>query len=84
MTAMPRPDVSQKDCNKAPGTTAARAKANEEAASIASYIADMSDELAKLASRCDMPMLCYFLNLARAEADMRARELGGYPIDRST
>jgi hypothetical protein len=44
---------------------------------------DMSDEMAKLASRCDMPMLCYFLNLARAEADMRARELGGYPIDRS-
>jgi hypothetical protein len=30
-----------------------------------------------------MPMLCYFLNLARAEADMRARELGGYSIDRS-
>ncbi len=80
---MPRPDASQKDCSKTPGTTAESAKANEEAASIASYIADMSDELAKLASRCDMPMLCYFLNLARAEADMRARELGGYPIDRS-
>ena len=80
---MPRPDASQKDCSEPPGTTAESAKANEEAASIASYIADMSDELAKLASRCDMPMLCYFLNLARAEADMRARELGGYPIDRS-
>lgn len=40
-------------------------------------------QMAKLANRCDMPMLCYFLNLARAEADMRARELGGYPIDRS-
>jgi hypothetical protein len=43
----------------------------------------MADEMAKLASRCDMPMLCYFLTLARAEADMRARELGGYSIDRS-
>ncbi len=80
---MPRPDTSQKDCSNTPETTADSAKANEEAASIASYIADMSDELAKLASRCDMPMLCYFLNLARAEADMRARELGCYPIDRS-
>ena len=29
-----------------------------------------------------MPMLCYFFNLARAEADIRARELGGYPIER--
>jgi hypothetical protein len=80
---MPRPDASQKDYSKTPETTVDSAKANEEAASIASYIADMSDEMAKLASRCDMPMLCYFLNLARAEADMRARELGGYPIDRS-
>ncbi|MBG0793494.1 hypothetical protein IYY11_08875 [Methylocystis sp. H62] len=80
---MPRPDASQKDCSKTSGMTADSAKANQEAASIASYIADMSDEMAKLASRCDMPMLCYFLNLARAEADMRARELGGYPIDRS-
>ncbi|MGZ9086999.1 MAG: hypothetical protein ACXW3R_16020 [Rhodoplanes sp.] len=81
---MPRPDASQNDFNEPRGTTAeTAAKANEEAASIASYIADMSDEMAKLASRCDMPMLCYFLNLARAEADMRARELGGYPIDRS-
>ena len=80
---MPRPDASQKDFNEPRGTTAESAKTNEEAASIASYIADMSDEMAKLASRCDMPMLCYFLNLARAEADMRARELGGYPIDRS-
>ncbi len=80
---MPRPDASQKDFNEPRGTTAESAKINEEAASIASYIADMSDEMAKLASRCDMPMLCYFLNLARAEADMRARELGGYPIDHS-
>ena len=81
---MPRPDASQNDFNEPRGTDCGDgAKTNEEAASIASYIADMSDEMAKLASRCDMPMLCYFLNLARAEADMRARELGGYPIDRS-
>jgi hypothetical protein len=80
---MPRPDASQKKSNEPGGTTAESATAKEEAASIAAYIADMADEMAKLASRCDMPMLSYFLNLARAEADMRARELGGYPIDRS-
>ncbi|RNJ50508.1 hypothetical protein [Methylocystis hirsuta] len=80
---MPRPNVPQKNPSEPSGTTTENAKINEEAASIASYIADMSDEMAKLASRCDMPMLCYFLNLARAEADMRARELGGYSIDRS-
>ncbi len=80
---MSRPDASKIHSKKPSESTAENAKANEEAASIASYIADMADEMAKLASRCDMPMLCYFLNLARAEADMRARELGGYPIDRS-
>ncbi|MBM3561865.1 MAG: hypothetical protein FJX16_01890 [Alphaproteobacteria bacterium] len=80
---MSRPDASKSHSKELRGTTAESAKANEEAASIASYIADMADEMAKLATRCDMPMLCYFLNLARAEADMRARELGGYPIDRS-
>lgn len=79
---MPRPDASQRKSDAPPATTAESAKNNQEAASIASYIADMADEMAKLASRCDMPMLCYFLNLARAEADMRARELGGYSIDR--
>jgi hypothetical protein len=80
---MPRPNAFQKNSNGPYETTPQSAKAHEEAASIASYIADMSDEMAKLASRCDMPMLCYFLNLARAEADMRARELGGYSVDRS-
>ncbi|MGD9659011.1 MAG: hypothetical protein AB7U61_15480 [Methylocystis sp.] len=80
---MSPPDSSKTDPEEPPGTTAENAKANEEAASIACYIADMTDEMAKLASRCDMPMLCYFLSLARAEADMRARELGGYSIDRS-
>lgn len=80
---MPRPDASQRKSHKPGGAAAESVKAHEEAASIAAYIADMTDEMAKLASRCDMPMLCYFLTLARAEADMRARELGGYPIDRS-
>jgi hypothetical protein len=80
---MPRPDASQRKPDAPPATAAESAINHEEAASIASYIADMADEMAKLAGRCDMPMLCYFLNLARAEADMRARELSGYSIDRS-
>ncbi|MFO1102200.1 MAG: hypothetical protein U1E20_04765 [Methylocystis sp.] len=79
---MSRPDSSKHDSDNPRETTAEDAKANQEAASIAAYIADMTDEMAKIASRCDMPMLCYFLNLARAEAEMRARELGGYPINR--
>lgn len=80
---MSRPDASKSRSKASRGADTENAKTNEEAASIASYIADMADEMAKLAGRCDMPMLCYFLNLARAEAEMRARELGGYQIDRS-
>lgn len=79
---MPRPDIHRPISNEKAHWSADQAQAAQEAASIAAYISDMSDELSKLASRCDMPMLCYFLNLARVEADMRARELGGYAIDR--
>jgi hypothetical protein len=53
-----------------------------ETASLAAYIADMSAELATLAGRSQMPMLAYFLNLARVEAEIRSRELGGYEIKR--
>ncbi len=50
--------------------------------SIAGYIADMTAELASLAGRSQLPMLAYFLNLARVEAEIRSRELGGCFIDR--
>lgn len=80
---MARPDIHRSISNEKAHLTEEQAQAALEAASIAAYIADMSEELSKLASRCDMRMLCYFLNLARVEADMRARELGGYVIDRS-
>jgi hypothetical protein len=53
-----------------------------EAASTAGYIADMAGELAALAGRAGLPMLTYFLNLARVEAEIRARELGGPEIRR--
>jgi hypothetical protein len=38
------------------------------------YIADMSGELAALAGGIRQPMLTYFLNMARVEAEMRIAE----------
>lgn len=46
------------------------------AASLATYIAEMSAELATMAQRSDLTMLAYFLRLARVEAETRAQELG--------
>ncbi|MBI1868214.1 MAG: hypothetical protein HYS06_07975 [Methylocystis sp.] len=51
-------------------------------ASTAAYIADMCSELAELASRSQLTMLAYFLNLARVEAEMRSRDHGGFEIAR--
>ncbi|HXY59225.1 MAG TPA: hypothetical protein VEH76_11655 [Methylocystis sp.] len=45
-------------------------------ADTASYIADMSAELATLAGASGLPMLSYFLNLARVEAQICARDHG--------
>lgn len=50
-----------------------------ESAELAGYISDMTAELAKLAGDAQMPMLCYFLNLARVEADFHVR---GMPAPR--
>jgi hypothetical protein len=57
-------------------------RAAQDAASMAGYIADMASELASLASHSDLQMVAYFLNLARVEAEIRSRELGGRPIQR--
>lgn len=38
---------------------------------LASYIADISGELALLAGRARWPLLTYFLNMARVEAEAR-------------
>ena len=46
----------------------------EDAASLAAYIAEMTTELAGLAGKARLPMLAYFLNLARVEAQIYARE----------
>lgn len=54
----------------------------DETAAVASYIADMAAELARMAGGAQLPMLAYFLNLARVEADLRAREHNGVDIKR--
>jgi hypothetical protein len=51
-------------------------RAREDAAALAGYIADMASELAQLAARAEMPMVAYFLDLARVEAETRSREVG--------
>ncbi|HMK88639.1 MAG TPA: hypothetical protein VK446_03270 [Methylocystis sp.] len=48
----------------------------EDPAALASYIAEMTAALASLASEAGLPMLAYFLNLARVEAQIHARDLG--------
>ena len=54
----------------------------EDAASLAAYIAEMTAELARLAGNARLPMLAYFLNLARVEAQIYARENGAREIAR--
>ena len=54
----------------------------EDAASLAAYIAEMTAELAGLAGKAHLPMLAYFLNLARVEAQICARENGARGIAR--
>jgi hypothetical protein len=51
-----------------------QSSATEDAASLAAYIAEMAAELAGLAGNARLPMLAYFLNLARVEAQIYARE----------
>lgn len=58
-----------------------RAEASPESRQMISYIADMCAELAGMAGTCDQPMLVYFLNLARVEAEIRARGGGALSLD---
>jgi hypothetical protein len=54
----------------------------EDAASLAAYISELTAELAELAGNARLPMLAYFLNLARVEAQIYARENGAREIAR--
>jgi len=55
-------------------TEARRKPAVPENAETAAYIAEMAAGLAKLAGDAGLPMLAYFLNLARVEAQIYLRE----------
>jgi hypothetical protein len=79
---MARTTASHSGKRGAPKPVAAAGRHDEEIASMASYIADMSSELSELALGSELQMVAYFLNLARVEAEIRARELGGYAIER--
>ena len=84
---MARSNASRPETKGAPGadieTGAGSEQSAADVAALASYISDMAAELAKLAGSSHMPMLAYFLNLSRVEADIQARERGGSPIQRS-
>ncbi len=51
-----------------------RQSSRQDQADLAAYIAEMTGELAQLAGEAGMPMLAYFLNLARVEAQITVRE----------
>jgi len=46
----------------------------QDQAELAAYIVEMTVELARLAGEAGLPMLAYFLNLARVEAQIAVRE----------
>jgi hypothetical protein len=46
-------------------------------AEIAGYIADMTDELSKMAAQCELETICYLLTLVRLEAETIARRNQG-------
>ena len=47
-----------------------------DAAELASYIAEMTDELAKMAANSGLETICYLLTLAKLEAETVARKDG--------
>jgi len=74
---MQRSGISQpssKDMAERTPPRRARAPANaRKRADVAHYITEITSELSKMAGDADMPMLVYFLNLARVEAETIAR-----------
>jgi len=70
---MQRSGISQpssKDMAERTPPRRARAPANaRKRADVAHYISEITSELSKMAGDSEMPMLVYFLNLARVEAE---------------
>lgn len=62
------------------GATATRSGRSRHAANahkrteVARYISEITAEMSRMAGGADLPMLVYFLNLARVEAETVARE----------
>ncbi len=56
-----------------PSRNKMRSVAKQQAV-VSAYISDISAELARMAGEAKLPMLAYFLNLARVEADMSQRK----------
>ena len=54
----------------------------QDQAELAAYIVEMTGELARLAGEAGLPMLAYFLNLARVEAQIAVRETDGSVLQR--
>ena len=69
-----RPESARASLRKAPSRNKARA-AIEQQTAVSAYITEMSAELARMAGEAKLPMLAYFLNLARVEAEMTAKSL---------
>ena len=69
-----RAEGASASLRKPPTKNKARAAIQHQMA-VSSYITDMSAELARLAGEAKLPMLAYFLNLARVEAEMTAKRL---------
>jgi hypothetical protein len=67
----PAPKVGTEGTRPARSRSSAGARKRIE---IARYISEITAEMSKMAGGADMPMLVYFLNLARVEAETLTRE----------
>jgi hypothetical protein len=74
--------VARKSSKQNDRAETTRRRSDQDAAALASYIADMASELSELADKAHLQMVAYFLNLARVEAEIQARAQGGAPIER--
>jgi hypothetical protein len=52
-----------------------RARQSSKQTAVSDYITEISAELARMAGEAKLPMLAYFLNLARVEAEMTTKRL---------
>ncbi len=76
---MQRPVASRADSASAshrkPSSRNKARAAIQQQTEVSAYITDMSAELARMAGEAKLPMLAYFLNLARVEAEMTSKRL---------